>query len=373
MLSLKKKFQNYFKSVGYFIFKIFYGEIKNIINPENTKDINIDLVKKDKKFLYKVYKIEDGRLYTDTVNDTAVIKNNKIIEGPSFQFRNIDSQVVNTSIKHNLALLNGTPRIKKIFNGKVLSLLTGGGGNENYWHWLFDVLPRLGICENIIDLEMIDFFLLPNNKKKFQVETLEILGIPFKKQISSIKYRHIVTKNLYVTSHPVVLSNNATNDIQNIPPWILQWLRRKFLNNDLKNEKNYSKKIYLDSSDSKSSIQNLRSIINEKEVKNYLLNKGFKPIKLSDLHFKDQVFTFNGANTIVGLHGAGFANITFCNPKTKIIELKANPLDNVIKNLAEKNNLTHRSINSSLNEVEKYNQFGHVKVSIKQLEEFIEN
>ena len=71
--------------------------------------------------------------------------------------------------------------------------------------------------------------------------------------------------------------------------------------------------------------------------------------------------------------GAGFANITFCNPKTKIIELKANPLDNVIKNLAEKNNLTHRSINSSLNEVEKYNQFGHVKVSIKQLEEFIEN
>ena len=45
----------------------------------------------------------------------------------------------------------------------------------------------------------------------------------------------------------------------------------------------------------------------------------------------------------------------------------------IIKNLAEKNNLTHRSINSNLNEVEKYNQFGHVKVSIKQLEEFIEN
>ena len=90
MLSLKKKFQNYFKSIGYFIFKIFYGEIKNIINPENTKDINIDFVKKDKKFIYKIYKIENGRLYTDTVNDTAIIKNNKIIEGPSFQFRTIE-------------------------------------------------------------------------------------------------------------------------------------------------------------------------------------------------------------------------------------------------------------------------------------------
>ena len=113
MLSLKKKFQNYFKSIGYFIFKIFYGENKNIFNPENTKDINIDLVKKDKKFLYKIYKIENGRLYTDTVNDTAIIKNNKIIEGNLFSVQNYRFQVINTSIKNNLVLLNGTPRIKK--------------------------------------------------------------------------------------------------------------------------------------------------------------------------------------------------------------------------------------------------------------------
>ena len=79
------------------------------------------------------------------------------------------------------------------------------------------------------------------------------------------------------------------------------------------------------------------------------------------------------SNIIVGLHGAGFANITFCNPKTRVIELKANPLDNVIKNLAKKNNLTHSSINSNLNEVEKNNQFGHVKVSIKELDKLIEN
>ena len=25
----------------------------------------------------------------------------------------------------------------------MLSLLTGGAGNNNYWHWLFDVLPRI--------------------------------------------------------------------------------------------------------------------------------------------------------------------------------------------------------------------------------------
>ena len=168
MLALKKNFQKYFKSIGYFLFKILYGKIEDIINPENGEGISIDLVKKSDKFLYKIYKVENGRLYTDRVNDTAIIKNNKIVEGPSFQFRTINSQIVNTNVKENLVLSNGTPKLKKKIEGQVLSLLTGGGGNENYWHWMFDVLPRLGICESIINLDLIDFFLVPDNRKKFQ-------------------------------------------------------------------------------------------------------------------------------------------------------------------------------------------------------------
>ena len=31
--------------------------------------------------------------------------------------------------------------------GSVLSLLSGGGANKNYFHWLFDVLPRLSLLE----------------------------------------------------------------------------------------------------------------------------------------------------------------------------------------------------------------------------------
>ena len=48
---------------------------------------------------------------------------------------------------------------KKKIKGTVFSLLTGGGGNSNYWHWLFDVLPRINILENKIDLQSIDYFL----------------------------------------------------------------------------------------------------------------------------------------------------------------------------------------------------------------------
>ena len=61
-----------------------------------------------------------GRLYTDTVSDTAVIKKNKIVEGPSFQFRTTNFAVINANVKENLVLLNGTPRFQRKIKGKVL-------------------------------------------------------------------------------------------------------------------------------------------------------------------------------------------------------------------------------------------------------------
>ena len=50
------------------------------------------------------------------------------------------------------------PDLKKI-KGVVLSS-TGGAGNDNYFHWMFDVLPRIAIYQKIFDISDIDYFLL---------------------------------------------------------------------------------------------------------------------------------------------------------------------------------------------------------------------
>ena len=67
------------------------------------------------------------------------------------------------SIKNNSIFTKGTPRILKNITGPLLCMLTGGGGNNNYWHWMFDVLPRIGLIEKYFNL----------NKFKVKIFTVE--------------------------------------------------------------------------------------------------------------------------------------------------------------------------------------------------------
>ena len=106
-----------------------------------------------------------------------------------------------------------------------------------------------------------------------QKQTLDCLNIPNHKRISSEKFRHVKAKELIVTDHPVVVSGNATKDIQNIPNWISLWLKEKFLNTENTiNKKNnvyvkkinidsrYVKKVYFDKSFLKTTVENAEYI-----------------------------------------------------------------------------------------------------------------
>ena len=359
--SIKKKLTQSIKSFGYRIWSIVHGRIKGIQNPEHSQSIELINSTIEGKYNYKIYNIKNGRLYTDTVTDTAYIIKDKIIEGPSFQLRSSK----NSKISDNIVFKKGTPKIKKKLKGKVFSLLTGGGGNTNYFHWLFDVLPRINILENCINLNEIDFFLFPNLEEKFQIETLDLLNIPKSKRISSLKYRHIKCDNLLAVDHPYVIKNDPTIEIQNIPYWILKYLRKIFLENFKKNNsKKTPKKIYIDRKDAKSNHANLRKIINEEEVKNLLTKNGYSIVALSELTFLEQINLFNNASHIIGLHGAGFSNCIFCEPETFILELQSNTAGPVIKNLAEKTGLNYQSI--SVKPINSNNdQQGLIKVPVE--------
>ena len=374
---IKKFLQKIFKIISYGIFFKIYGKIEKSIDINSDKRIKVKIVNIEKDLSYRVYNIIGGRLYTDRVHDTAILLDDKIIDGPSFQLRRARNfRVYNSKIEDNLVFKKGTPRKLRNLNGSVLSLLTGGGGNDNYWHWLFDVLPRLGLFNKTSNLDSVDYFLLPDHLRKFQIETLDCINIPKEKRLSSQKFRHIKTKELMVTDHPVVISGDATKDIMNIPKWISLWLKENFLNKEkFLREKNI-KKIYIDRSNKNLKTLPQRILKNEDEIKKYLLKNNFISVKLHEIKFTDQVDLFHNAECIVGLHGGGFANLAFCKPGTKVIELKSVDAGTPIENLAKKNDLNYDSIAVEAEQIEKFdfpNQQGSIEIPIKNLIKLLES
>ena len=156
-----------------------------------------------------------------------------------------------------------------------MSLLTGGGGNNNYWHWLLDVIPRIHILEkaNIFD-NNIDYYLFPDLMRKFQGETLDILNIHHKKRLSSRHIRHLVADEIIVTSHPYNLLNNPYIDSLQIPTWIVDYLKNKFLKICLKETSltSFPQKIFINRKDGHSA----RYLTNNSEVEKNLKNLNFQ-------------------------------------------------------------------------------------------------
>jgi hypothetical protein len=163
---IKKKLKHFYRIIIYNFFFLIYKKPKLLpINKKNfckVFDIKID----NKK--YYLFKILNGRIYTNTIDDTAYIENHYLIPGPSFQYR--DS--VNSNIENNVCLRIGTPKFLKKLKGTVLSLLTGGAGNHNYGHWLWDVLPRIYLFNKFFSLKKVDFFF--NSKLKIFISKRQL-------------------------------------------------------------------------------------------------------------------------------------------------------------------------------------------------------
>ena len=154
------------------------------------------------------------------------------------------------------------------------------------------------------------------------------------------------------------------------------WLNSSFYNQKITKNKKIKNKIYIERDTATFKGIPERSISNENEVKSYLLKNDFVPIKLGEIKFSEQVDLFYNADYIVGLHGAGFANLAFCKPGTKVIEFRSSTAGQVIENLAKRNNLNYNAIITEAKHIYKYNTpsaQGHIQIPISSLSKILEN
>ena len=63
-----------------------------------------------------------------------------------------------------------------------------------------------------------------------------------------------------------------------------------------------------------------RRVVNETELWEQLEPRGFLKLRLEELTWKDQINAFAHAREVVAPHGAGLANLVFCQPGTRVVE-----------------------------------------------------
>jgi capsular polysaccharide biosynthesis protein len=204
-------------------------------------------------------------------------------------------------VEENEALYRKFPAQQVI--DKCIAVTTDGGGGLNYWHWLFDILPRIYLLKHGDIWTKIDYFLVDKPLDKMRL-TLEIMGIE-KGQVIYTEYNSSLRTNSVIV--PQFISEKSR--------WIVDFLRSYFLPHKLEKQIKVEK-VYISRAKAKR-----RRIINEDQVLDYLLPLGYKPVYLEDLSFAEQISLFNNARYVIGLHGAGMTNIIWCESGSRVLEI----------------------------------------------------
>ena len=361
-----KRFVSYFyKKILDIIFLKFYGKItftkRKLPNIKIKKISLIDNINV-KKFNYKFLEINNGRIFTNFVECVGVISSKFLVK--EFSFQQINGKLQK---EKNQILQTGTPKIKREFSGNMLSLTQGASGHNNYSHWLLDIIPKIKMTSEKINLQEIDFFYF-SKLNSFQKETIKLLNLDYKKFIDANINRHVQASKILAVSHPNFFRGTIVDAHSNLPSWIVFYLRKAFLN-----KTNYKKKkfkfIYIDRSDSK---EKHCKFINNKEIIKYLKKKNFKILKLSKLSFVDQVGIFHNCKQIISPHGAGLTNLIFCRKNTKVLEIFPNNHNQtrVYKRISQINNLNYKSIKCAKTILSKN---GDMLMDIKFIKEYLKN
>jgi capsular polysaccharide biosynthesis protein len=284
----------------------YFTEAKRLV-PEINKNFRTRSVKSPVSF---VAVLKNGRLCEE--NDFVLSATYKLLQDVSFHFNAKHLR----AIRKREAYRRWKSRPYQYYP-ETVAVLTFCSAH-NYFHWMFDVLPRIELLRRsgiqIDRFAMNRQWILP-----FQEETLSVLGISRDKLIdirSDLQARMLVVPSL-ITRY--ILKSHSYVRPRIIPGWTCDFLRKEFLRTSNNDSPVQSEYIYISRENSI-----YRKVLNEEEIINQLAAFGFSKVTLESMTVAEQVKLFSCAKVIVAPHGAGLANVVFCKPGTKIIELFSN-------------------------------------------------
>lgn len=189
----------------------------------------------------------------------------------------------------------------------VIATTLGAG----YGHWLLEELPRL------LALEETGFDrLIAHAVRPYALDALHVRGVE-RTVVPLVRYAHFACETLIVPP------------LRETPTWLELSRVREFAATVVHAGHALSvaepralgsvgagERVYVSRR-----LARRRRVVNEEELWARLEALRFVRVDLEDLGWAEQIALFQRARSVVSPHGAGLANVVFCTPGTRIVEL----------------------------------------------------
>lgn len=324
-----------------------------IINKSKNEIINDEKI--NKSFLHARLndlgincKIYNGNFFSDSFNYFPITEKFET-------FKDLYNWQVNNSVNHFFSeklskyIIENKNKFRVINN----TYLLGSSPGNNYYSNLIHFLPRVFFNDN----NEINLTVHRNLSNKFRNFIRKI----FKERQKKVNFVYL-DDNFYLFENSMV---PQFLDIKNSVKVLNYFINRNI------NKNNKTLKIYISRQNSK-----YRNIVNEDDLIKFLKGKGYRILDLNHFTIRNQIEMFAKAEVVISPTGSGLANIIFCKPGTKVIEIAPeykktyeSNLSIRYENLSKIAGLDHIKIKADSIKTKKHSEIAEKYINKKILEE----
>ncbi len=238
--------------------------------------------------------IQNGSLWHDDLN--LVVKDSGGVE--------LQQHTVGCPVLVELMQRHHEPR--KI-HGRAIVI--GAKGAHNFYHWTTDIIPKLLLLEaSGYVIQSSDYIVVSRADADFALQLLKCFGI------SADQIVQTETSSPYIEADELVVPFLNNKMGYTMGQWLPAALRNKM---GVDKPVNGNRKLFINRDPAASAGRTLK---NSSVAEAFFEDCGFEVMYPEKLTVVEQAQLFSSASVIAGVHGAGFANIVYCSPGTKIIE-----------------------------------------------------
>lgn len=185
------------------------------------------------------------------------------------------------------------------------SVLIGAIGHGNFYHWMFDVLPRIGLAGRA-GFGSVDRWIVARSKLAVSHELLSRCGVERSRIHEIGRGGHVECDELVVTSAPGAICEPT--------PASAEFVRSTLGRPRASSADQPGRRIYV-------ARRGRRKVLNEDAIRPVLARAGFEFVAMEGLPLDAQIDAFAGASVIVAPHGAALAHLVHAARGATLVEL----------------------------------------------------